>query len=173
MTAPRVRCAAAGAFRDKHQAVERWWTLTDPDGTGYALCSAACVLTFITYREWPAEAGEREARVSDRTDKLIAALMAFADKRGHWPRCPRTREMGRSTMMDDDGTEILTPCSKKCTTARQAVEAAGGMVIQPLPIIRGPRDKRTLADLFPGRCSLVPGAEYHQRDCSHVPAGGA
>ena len=113
--------------------------------------------------------------MTPRADKLIAALLAFADPRGHWPRCPRTREMARSTMMDADGNTILTPCSTKCRQAREAIEADGGTVLQPPPRVLGPRDRRTLADIFghlPG-CSLIPGAEYHHRGCAHETAGAA
>ena len=55
MTAPRVRCAAAGLYQDRHQAVERWWTLTSPSGDEIVLCSAACVLEWIVYRDWTAD----------------------------------------------------------------------------------------------------------------------
>jgi hypothetical protein len=57
MTVPqRVACAARGLFGDRHQAVGRWWVLMSPDGQERAFCSAACVLQWITYREWPAVA---------------------------------------------------------------------------------------------------------------------
>ena len=58
MTTPRVGCAARYLYRDKHQAVERWWTLTTPDGDEHALCSAACVLSWTCYA-LPADVEER------------------------------------------------------------------------------------------------------------------
>jgi hypothetical protein len=57
MTAPRVACAARLIYRDQHQAVERWWTLMTPEGDLVALCSLACVLTWVCYRDWPSEIG--------------------------------------------------------------------------------------------------------------------
>ena len=107
--------------------------------------------------------------MSAANQQLITALLAFADKRGHWPECPRTRAGGRSTTEDRDGNTIISPCSKRCRQARAAIEAAGGMVEQPPPQVRGPRDKRTLHDLFGHHrgCSLIPGAEYHHAGCKH------
>jgi hypothetical protein len=57
MTAPRVRCAAAGLYRDKHQCVDTWWTLTTPDGEEHVLCSACCVLEFVCLAGLPADVG--------------------------------------------------------------------------------------------------------------------
>ncbi len=59
MTAPRVRCAAAGLFRDKHLATVTRWTVTSPDGVERALCSAACVLEWICYTQ-PADAANSD-----------------------------------------------------------------------------------------------------------------
>jgi hypothetical protein len=57
LTAPqRIRCAAAGIFRDRHQAVDRWWTVTSPTGETYDLCSACCLLEFATLGALPATA---------------------------------------------------------------------------------------------------------------------
>jgi hypothetical protein len=58
MTIPRVGCAARILYRDRHQCVERWWTLTTPNGEEHALCSAACVLSWIVYESLPAEVEE-------------------------------------------------------------------------------------------------------------------
>ena len=63
-------------------------------------------------------------------EKLIAALLAFADKRGHWPGCPQSRRSFRYSKIDEHGDEVLRPCSPKCRRARQAIEAAGGSVDQ-------------------------------------------
>jgi hypothetical protein len=59
MTAPRVRCAAAGRFQDRHQAVGTWWTVTSPTGAVYDLCSACCLLEFATLGALPADIEER------------------------------------------------------------------------------------------------------------------
>jgi hypothetical protein len=59
MTAPRVRCAAAGLFRDKHQATGSRWVVTSPSGETYDLCSAFCLLEFATIGALPADITER------------------------------------------------------------------------------------------------------------------
>jgi hypothetical protein len=56
MTAPaRVKCSAAGLYRDKHQCVGTWWTVTSPKGETYELCSGACLVTFATLGALPAD----------------------------------------------------------------------------------------------------------------------
>lgn len=65
-------------------------------------------------------------------DQLVAALLSFADKRGHWPRCRQSREIGVYTVLDKHQDEIIAPCSPRCTKARKAVEAAGSIVVQQI-----------------------------------------
>jgi len=49
MTAPRAGCAARPLYRDRHQCVKAWWTVTSPEGQTYELCSGACLLSFAVY----------------------------------------------------------------------------------------------------------------------------
>ena len=49
MTAPRVKCSAAGRFRDRHMATDRQYHVTDPDGEQFVFCSAYCLLYFACY----------------------------------------------------------------------------------------------------------------------------
>jgi hypothetical protein len=49
MTAPRVRCPAADLWGARHMIADRRWVLRTPDGEEIALCSAACVLSWICY----------------------------------------------------------------------------------------------------------------------------
>ena len=49
MSPRRVGCAARGLYRDRHQAVDCWWTLVSPEGDFIVLCSAAYVLEWICY----------------------------------------------------------------------------------------------------------------------------
>jgi hypothetical protein len=51
----RVRCAAAGLFRDKHQCVGTWWIVTSPSGEIYDLCSGACLVEFACLGAQPAD----------------------------------------------------------------------------------------------------------------------
>ena len=65
--------------------------------------------------------------------QLIAALLAFADKRGHWPGCWQSKRIGAYTRLAPDRvTEIVSPCSPRCRRARRAVEAAGGKAAQKI-----------------------------------------
>ena len=60
MTVPqRVRCAAADFWGDKHQAVDRWWTVTDPEGRQFDLCSGACLVAYSTLGALPVDAEQR------------------------------------------------------------------------------------------------------------------
>lgn len=55
MTAPRVGCSARLLYRDRHLCVERWYEVTTPDGTQYAFCSGACLLSFAVHGALPAD----------------------------------------------------------------------------------------------------------------------
>ena len=56
MTAPqRVRCAAAGLWGDEHTCVGRWYTVTDPEGRQFNLCSGACLVEFACLDALPAD----------------------------------------------------------------------------------------------------------------------
>ena len=44
----RVRCAAADLWGDKHQAVDSWYVVTDPEGRQFDLCSGACLVEYAT-----------------------------------------------------------------------------------------------------------------------------
>jgi hypothetical protein len=63
----RVKCAAAGLYRDRHMATDRQYQVTDPDGQLFVFCSVCCLLEYAIYG-LPAdleptlhEAGESEA----------------------------------------------------------------------------------------------------------------
>jgi len=103
---------------------------------------------------------------SDPTAQLVKALMAFADRRSHWPDCPQRRGCFTTFV---GLNEIDTPCSKRCRQAREAIEAAGGAVERSPHRVLDPKDTRTLADILARRpgCSLIRGAEYHQPGCCH------
>lgn len=55
MSGPRVRCAAADFWGDKHQAVGRWYQVIDPEGRQFDLCSGACLVEFATLGALPAD----------------------------------------------------------------------------------------------------------------------
>jgi len=46
MTAPRVRCAAADIWGDRHQLGSRFYQVIDPDGRAFGLCSSCCLLEY-------------------------------------------------------------------------------------------------------------------------------
>jgi hypothetical protein len=48
MTA-RVKCSAAGLFRDRHMATDRQYQVTDPGGQQFVFCSACCLLYYAVY----------------------------------------------------------------------------------------------------------------------------
>jgi hypothetical protein len=54
MTAPRVRCAAADLWGDRHMAVGRWYQVTDPEGRVFDFCSGACFVEYATLGALPA-----------------------------------------------------------------------------------------------------------------------
>jgi hypothetical protein len=60
MTARRVRCAAADFWGDKHQCVERWYTVTDLEGRIFDLCSGACLVEYATLGALPADVEARQ-----------------------------------------------------------------------------------------------------------------
>ena len=50
MSAPtRVRCSAAGFYRDRHMATDRQYHVTDRDGQIFVFCSACCLLYYAVY----------------------------------------------------------------------------------------------------------------------------
>jgi len=55
MTSPRTGCAARLVYRDRHLCVDRWWTVTSPDGDQFDLCSGACLVSFAVYGALPAD----------------------------------------------------------------------------------------------------------------------
>ena len=55
MTAQRAGCAARLIYRDRHLCVDRWWTVTSPDGEMYDLCSGACLVSFAVHGALPAD----------------------------------------------------------------------------------------------------------------------
>jgi len=57
MTAPRVRCAAADLWGDRHQAVGSWYVVIDPEGRQFDLCSGACLVEYATLGALPTDAG--------------------------------------------------------------------------------------------------------------------
>jgi hypothetical protein len=58
MTAPRVRCAAADLWGSPHYCVERWYTVTDPEGRQFDLCSGACLVEYATLGALPTDPEE-------------------------------------------------------------------------------------------------------------------
>jgi len=65
MTAPRVGCAARLLYRDRHQWVTSWLTVTSPEGTTYELCSGACLVSFAVLGALPADITEQEPAVCE------------------------------------------------------------------------------------------------------------
>jgi hypothetical protein len=49
MTVQRVQCSAAPRWRDRHQAADRQYHLTTPEGRQYVFCSACCLLMYAVY----------------------------------------------------------------------------------------------------------------------------
>jgi hypothetical protein len=49
-TVSRPGCSAAPLHHDRHTCHERRYLVTDPDGSLYDFCSAACLLSFAVYR---------------------------------------------------------------------------------------------------------------------------
>ena len=68
---------------------------------------------------------------------LIAALIQFADKRGHWPGCRQSRRVACFTTYEGRD-EVPSPCSPRCVKARKAIEAVGGAVEQKIGYRPGP-----------------------------------
>ena len=58
MTAPRVRCAAADFWGDKHMCVGSWFVVTDPEGRQFDLCSGACLVEYATLGALPTDQEE-------------------------------------------------------------------------------------------------------------------
>jgi hypothetical protein len=46
----RVQCSAAPRWRDRHQATDLHYHVTDPEGRQYTFCSACCLLFFACCR---------------------------------------------------------------------------------------------------------------------------
>lgn len=59
MTTLRARCAAAPIFRDRHMAVDSWYSVTDPAGRTYDFCSACCLLEYATLGALPSETRQK------------------------------------------------------------------------------------------------------------------
>ena len=53
MTTSRAGCAARRIYRDKHQCVTSWWTVTSPEGQTYELCSGICLVSFAVLGALP------------------------------------------------------------------------------------------------------------------------
>jgi len=50
MTAPtRQKCPTSDLHGDRHMVTDRRWTLIDPTGTETVLCSAACMIMWVSY----------------------------------------------------------------------------------------------------------------------------
>jgi hypothetical protein len=113
--------------------------------------------------------------MSYETQQLISALLQFVDKRGHWPTCPQSRRRSNYWAEDRHGDEIVRPCSPACRKARQAIEAAGGTVVQVVGSrLRPDRSDDWYREMggahwyVPPHCMLSdPSRPIHQRRCRH------
>jgi hypothetical protein len=66
MTAPRVRCAAADLWGDKHQCGEHWYVVTDPACRTFDLCSVCCLIEYVTLGALPADIRPRTPKRSGK-----------------------------------------------------------------------------------------------------------
>ena len=72
MTGPRTGCSARLPYRDRHLCVDRWFTVTTPDGETYELCNGACLLSYAVHGALPADIAASGQNADRNTDEEAA-----------------------------------------------------------------------------------------------------